>query len=285
LFNIDQAIAKLPETSSTISAASLLASTNEMYTKKSEEYHVPNSHLMTAVILKEMKTSDTLTHLLSEDNTTARIAITYHATTTPTAIAYINKVQQILNEQLKNKFISYEMGNEKFISFNALLNFLHIQLIAISSIYVSVFIIILIVFRSLKAGFVSIISNLIPLTGVMLVLYFFNIPFNLVSTLVLSATLGLAVDDTVHIMCSFKRKFLQSKNLDMAIEETIDTQLRPVTITTLTMVVGMSMLVFSATKASMQYGVLMASGSFMAWVADFILMPFLLKHINITRRL
>lgn len=285
LFAIEQEIAKLPQTSSTLSPATLVASTYQLFSKDNN-YNIPDMRVIAYGIVSGLKeSSDVMTPFLSKDDHVARIMVIYHAYTTPEVVRYVDHVKRILKKNIAGTNIHYEIGNASLAFFSSLLNLLKLQLIAISTIYLSVFVIMLVVFRSIKAGLLSIISDVFPLVGIIFTLYFFKIPFNIVSILVLSATIGLAVDDTVHILCSFKKRFLQTRNRDIAIQQTLESQLRPVTITTVTMMIGMSMLCFSFTKASMQYGALMVIGSAVAWISDFVLMPFLLKKIDITKRI
>lgn len=95
----------------------------------------------------------------------------------------------------------------------------------------------------------------------------------------------MAADDTLHILYYFKKNFIKSRDNDIAIAETMNTLIRPVSVAAFTLILGMSMLVFSVIKASMQYGILMIIGALAAWVANLTVTPFLLKKINITKRL
>ena len=287
IFDAENRIRQLPMTSTTLSPASTEASMFQLMTRdeSDEHYRVPHTMLVSNIIFDELKKSEEMRFLVSKDNSVTRIVVTYQSNKTQESIKYINTVKKILNDEFKNAPIRYEVASYDLEFYEAVQYLIKAQLAGISMIYVSIFIIMLILFRSFKAGLISIIPNIFPLSFIILVLYALNIPFSISSVVVLTAVLGMAVDDTLHILYYFKKNFLKSRNRDQAILDTIQMLVRPVTITTFTLMLGMSMLFFSVIKASMHYGFLMIVGAMAAWIANLTITPFLLKKIDITKRL
>ena len=140
-------------------------------------------------------------------------------------------------------------------------------------------------FKKLKAGIVAIIPNVFPLAGVFLFMYVFNIPFFPLTIIVLAAVVGLAVDDTIHIMLSFRKHFRLSQDLDQSIYDAMNDQMRPVTIASVSLILGFGMMIFSTEKGVMLFAVVMCFGAFLSWISDMLVTPFLLKKINIYDKL
>jgi len=287
LFEVERNIQKNPMTSNTISAASIMASTFQLFFESEDDgfYRVPHSRPVFMSFFDGIKNTPEINILLSKDNSVARIAIAFYALTTLEAQKYQQEVQHILESGFENTSIRFEIENPNMDILVATSSLLKVQLSGVSMIYLSIFIIMLVMFKSVKAGMISIIPNMFPISSVILILYFFKMPFNIVSVIVLTGVLGMAADDTLHILYYFKKNFIKSRDNDIAIAETMNTLVRPVSVAAFTLILGMSMLVFSVIKASMQYGVLMIIGALAAWVANLTVTPFLLKKINITKRL
>lgn len=71
---------------------------------------------------------------------------------------------------------------------------------SISTSGIAIFLIILMLTKSIKASLLSLIPNLIPLGFIVLIYYFFNMNLNTITALTMVIGLGLLDDDTVHIL-------------------------------------------------------------------------------------
>ena len=141
--------------------------------------------------------------------------------------------------------------------------------------------ILLVTFRSLKLGLISLVPNLIPIGMGFGLWGLFNGEIGLGLSLVAATSLGIIVDDTVHFLskyCQGKRD--QALNTEAAIAYAFD-QVGPALLTTsVALIAGFSVLYFSVFKLNSDMGILTATTLLLALVLDFILLPSLLLWLD-----
>lgn len=155
------------------------------------------------------------------------------------------------------------------------------QIKSLSLTLIVVFGIMFLLFLSLRGGLVAIVPNLFPIVINFGLMGWFGIELSVVTSLIASIAIGLAVDDTIHYL--FRYNIEYKKNLDKkwALKETIRQVGRPIIFTTLTISVGLSILVFSSFKPTAMFGVLMVITMISALAADLILLPSLMLHVEL----
>jgi hypothetical protein len=102
-----------------------------------------------------------------------------------------------------------------------------------------------------------------------------------VTSLIASIAIGLAVDDTIHYLFRYNREFKTDLNEKRAIRETLISVGRPITFTTVTICVGFSILIFSSFKPTAIFGVMMVITSLAALIGDLIVLPLLIQHVEV----
>jgi uncharacterized protein len=288
LLTIQRKISELPSTSSTFSMATVIAGLFQVYMDDGDadsEYRVPDSLGFVNNVLSAQEEFPFVGKLLAEDNQAAKIDIAYQLYTTKELFKYIDEIDEILEGNLKGSSLHYEMQNTTLGAVDDVIHIIKIQIISISIIYLAIFLVMWCAFKTYKAGIVATIPNFFPLTSVLMLMYFLQIPFFPITIIVLVAVLGLAVDDTIHIMLSFKKFYKKTFDLDSAIENAVHSQIRPVTITSLSLIVAVALFAFSSLKSIMLFSVLLGFGALAAWVSDMVITPFLLRKINIIKKL
>lgn len=141
--------------------------------------------------------------------------------------------------------------------------------------------ILIIAFRSLKIGIVSLVPNLIPAAmgfGLWGMVYG---QINMALATVISMTLGIVVDDTIH----FISKYLKAKreeNLDAkdAIRYAFSHAGLAITVTSIVLIVGFMVLTFSPFMLNWGMGLLSAITIAFALLADFLLLPAILIKLE-----
>ncbi|MBT4160562.1 MAG: MMPL family transporter [Gammaproteobacteria bacterium] len=134
-------------------------------------------------------------------------------------------------------------------------------------------------FRSVKMGLISIVPNLLPGATGFGVWYLLSGEIGMSLSMVLSITMGIVVDDTVH----FLSKYLRARKTQSA-EDAVRYAFRSVGValwvTTLVLVVGFLTLASSDFKLNSDMGTLVSIVIAIALVFDFILLPPLLIQLN-----
>jgi len=155
------------------------------------------------------------------------------------------------------------------------------QVKSLSITVVLVFGMMFMLFLSSKVGLIAIVPNLFPIVVVFGVMGWLGIELSMVTGLIASIAIGLAVDDTIHYLVRYNREFKKSLDDKLALRQTIKEVGRPIVFTTLTIGVGFSILTLSSFKPTAIFGILMVITMFSALVGDLILLPSLMLHVEL----
>jgi hypothetical protein len=130
-------------------------------------------------------------------------------------------------------------------------------------------------------GLIAIIPNIFPIIINFGIMGWLGIELSMVTSLIASVAIGLAVDDTIHYLTRYNREFRKDLDDERAIRDTLHHVGRPIIFTTITICVGFSVLFFSSFKPTAIFGVMMVITSLSALVGDLILLPSLIRHVEL----
>lgn len=75
--------------------------------------------------------------------------------------------------------------------------------------------------RSIRLGLISLLPNLLPMVAVAAVLVVFDRPLQFASVIVFNVCIGLATDDSIHFLHSFKNALHETGQTDLAVRKTM----------------------------------------------------------------
>mgnify|MGYP001816085444 CR=1 FL=1 len=131
----------------------------------------------------------------------------------------------------------------------------------------------ILVFRSVKIGLLSMIPNVFP---VLFALGFMGLNgiwlSNLTST-VGCIVIGLAVDDTIHFISRYRLEFERTRNYNRALETAMKGVGHALVITTSILMFGFGVFIFSRMDMFYQAGMLSSLCFLVALIADFFIAP------------
>ena len=151
-----------------------------------------------------------------------------------------------------------------------------------NAIAVSLIAIILILsLRSVRLGLLSIIPNAIPVL-VTFGIWALSVGMIGISAATITATsLGIVVDDTVHLLTKYLRgRREKDYSTEDSIRYSLNTVGKAVTINTIILTAGFSVLAFSSFKINQESGILTATAVVAALILDFLLLPALLLVVD-----
>lgn len=121
----------------------------------------------------------------------------------------------------------------------------------------AIFLITTISFRSLKFGFFAMIPIIIGVMMNFILMAALRIPLDMTTIMLFSIAIGVGVDDAIHFLLQFrKQKELHPRNIKMVIFQSLRITGRPILLTTVSIVAGMSVLIFASFKPIIYFGVL-----------------------------
>lgn len=136
-------------------------------------------------------------------------------------------------------------------------------------------------FLSLRCGFLAILANMFPIAILFGTMGLFNIPLNVGTCMVAAITIGIAIDDTLHLMVRYNRVLKDSNQEKDAIRAAIRAEVLPVTITSIALAGGFILLTTSSFIPVYQFGILSATVILVALFTDLILSPALLSTVRL----
>lgn len=134
----------------------------------------------------------------------------------------------------------------------------------------------MLLFRSVKIGLISLIPNIIPLLIGGAVMKLLGMNLNIGTTLVASVCLGIAVDDTIHFLSNFYRYQQLGSTADQAVQKIFTYTGSALMVTTGILVAGFGLFVLGDFTPNVNFGILCAVVLSSALVVDMLFLPALL---------
>ena len=128
-------------------------------------------------------------------------------------------------------------------------------------------------FRSVVTGFISMLPNLSPILLTLGVMGWLGIPLDYSKLVIAAVALGIAVDDTIHLVSRYRYEFRLCGDYAEALRAALSDVGRALVITSIALVAGFLVLLGSVLDSQATQGLLLATTILTALVADFLLMP------------
>lgn len=138
--------------------------------------------------------------------------------------------------------------------------------------------ILVVAFRSVKMGLFAMVPNIIPNFIGGGLLYLMGQPLDIGTVLVASVALGIAVDDTIHILANFMRHRRGGHGRNQAIRETLVDTAPALISTTLILSAGFGLFAFGSFVPNIYFGILMASVLTLGLIIDLTFLPAILME-------
>lgn len=136
------------------------------------------------------------------------------------------------------------------------------------------------VFRSFKIGLISMVPNLFPAAMAFGVWGIVNGQINMALATVLSMTLGIIVDDTIHFISKYRKCVIEGATPEDAVRDAFTNVGVAIVVTTIVLVAGFAVLMFSPFVMNWGMGLLSSITITFALLIDLILLPAFLVHFG-----
>ena len=132
---------------------------------------------------------------------------------------------------------------------------------------------------SWKLGLWSMIPNFLPILMGLGLMGALDLPLDMMSMLVGSIALGLAVDDTVHFLHNFRRYFDETGSVSKAVSNTLHTTGRAMFFATVALSIGFFVYTQSSLNNLYSFGLITGITIILALLADILLAPAMMALI------
>jgi predicted RND superfamily exporter protein len=145
---------------------------------------------------------------------------------------------------------------------------------------VSIFVLLALLFRSLRLGLVAMPPNIIPLLATGAYMMARGIHLNMATVITFSIGIGLAVDDTVHVVARFLEERRRISSVRVALLRAARGTGRAIVITAISLSLGFSVLMLSEFVSVRQFGELIAVTVLNCLVSALFIQPALLLLVT-----
>ncbi len=172
--------------------------------------------------------------------------------------------------------IDYRITGDAYVASVALDSFIRDLFYSLLFAGIVIFAMMTLVFRSIKVGLVSMIPNATPLLITAGYMGLQGINLNSTTVIIFAIGLGIAVDDTIHVLARFREEIRDGDDAYRALLATYFGAGRAIVMTSLLLVIGLSVLLFSDFIPTRRFGSLTSITIAAAILGDLILLPPLL---------
>lgn len=261
---------------STTSMADFIALLHREFSgNTSDELHIPENEALIAQYLL-MLSPDALRPYVNADYSSANIVL---RTNLHDSREFSALYRQIRYRLASGEFgrLSFSLTGQSILISEAVDEIVRGQALSIAVVIGILFVIVAFLFVSGKASFLAVLSNLFPVAVLFGTMGLLGIPLNVGTCMVAAITIGIAVDDTLHLMVRYNRQLKTTKNERKALEASLRAEFLPVSVTSLALAAGFAVLLFSNFIPVRQFAGLSAMVIFLAVISDLLLTPVLLS--------
>ncbi|TNF86687.1 MAG: hypothetical protein EP301_08170, partial [Gammaproteobacteria bacterium] len=150
------------------------------------------------------------------------------------------------------------------------------QLDTLVYVLLATFAMFVILLRSFLYAFLGLIPNVIAAASVIALMGYVGIPLDMMTITIAAISIGIGVDDAIHYLHRFDEERSRREDVRMAVAWSHATIGRAMYFTSVTVIIGFSVLVFSNFVPTIFFGVLTAAAMALALIANLTLLPSLL---------
>lgn len=147
------------------------------------------------------------------------------------------------------------------------------QISTLGAVFLAIMAMFLVLFRSLKVALIAIAPNLLAAGTVLGIMGWLGISLDMMTITIAAITVGIAVDDTIHYIYRFKQEFARDGDYLGAMHRSHRTIGRAMFYTSLTIIVGFSILALSNFIPTIYFGVFTGLAMAIALLGALTLLP------------
>ncbi len=186
-----------------------------------------------------------------------------------------------INSYLLNEFNNLEefKVNGLLVLYNNMLKSLFSsQIKSLGFVILAIFIMFVILFRSIKLSIIGIIPNILASTFILGIIGLLKIPLDIMTITIAAISIGIAVDNTIHYIYRYKENLKLGRNHNEIIEKTHLTVGNAVLITSIAITAGFLTLSLSNFVPTVYFGLFTSLAMIFAMIGVLITLPSILKY-------
>jgi predicted RND superfamily exporter protein len=131
--------------------------------------------------------------------------------------------------------------------------------------------------KNLKLGMIAMAPNLLPIVFILGLMGYADIPIDMMNLMIASIALGIAVDDTIHLLHHYRMHYDQHGKVEEAIQHSLKHTGRALVVTSVILSSGFFVYLYSIISGISRFGMLIGLTVIFAVVLDLTMTPALLR--------
>ena len=190
----------------------------------------------------------------------------------------INRIENDLKTKFDLKENEFKLAGVLIIFNNLLQSLFDSQIKTLGIVMLGIFLMFIVLFRSIKLSLIGIIPNFIAATFVLGFIGLLNIPLDMMTITIAAITIGIAVDNSIHYIYRFKfekeKNYIQDTDITNNCNQSVG---KAIISTSFTIIFGFSILVLSNFMPTIYFGVFTGLAMLTALFLVLTLLPNLLN--------
>ena len=188
----------------------------------------------------------------------------------------INQINYDLENKLKLNKEEFKLAGVLILFNNLLQSLFKSQILTLGLVMVGIFAMFMILFRNFKLSLIGVVPNFIAAFFILGIIGLLGIPLDMMTITIAAITIGIAVDNSIHYIYRFKEEFLKNKDYNKTLKVCHSTVGVAILNTSITIVFGFSILVFSKFIPTIYFGVFTGLAMLLAMISVLTLLPSLI---------
>jgi len=192
----------------------------------------------------------------------------------------IKKIKSDLNIKLGLNQNEYKLAGVLILFNNLLQSLFKSQILTLGFVMIGIFLMFLILFRNIALALIGVVPNFLAALFILGIIGLMKIPLDMMTITIAAITIGIAVDNSIHYIYRFKEEFGKLRNYDLTIDKSHSTVGIAILNTSITIIFGFSILVFSKFIPTIYFGVFTGLAMLLALISVLTLLPKLILIVK-----
>jgi len=188
----------------------------------------------------------------------------------------IKKINNDLINKLKLDKDEFKLAGVLILFNNLLQSLFKSQILTLGLVMIGIFAMFIILFKNTKLSLIGVVPNFVAAFFILGIIGLLGIPLDMMTITIAAITIGIAVDNSIHYIYRFKEEFKKVKDYEKTLKICHSTVGVAILNTSITIVFGFSILVFSNFIPTVYFGVFTGIAMLLAMISVLTLLPSLI---------
>ena len=185
----------------------------------------------------------------------------------------IKKINSDLNSKLGFNENEYQLVGVLILFNNLLQSLFKSQILTLGIVMLGIFGMFLLLFRNVVLSLIGVVPNFIAAFFILGIIGLLKIPLDMMTITIAAITIGIAVDNSIHYIYRFREEFKNINDYHKTLDKCHKTVGIAILNTSITIVFGFSILVFSNFIPTIYFGVFTGIAMLLAMISVLTLLP------------